>query len=366
MNNKSLFLTLETFSQTGGIQKVCRTMAKALQDITGTLTLFSLCDANKDLMENYVHRDNFKGFAGKKNSFAILSIFAGFKHQIIVLAHINLLPIAYVLKCFSPSKRIILLAHGIEVWRTLTPFQQRFINKNIEIWAVSEFTRDKMISINKVNPGNIKVLLNCLDPFFSVPSPISKPPSLLERYNITNEDPILLTVCRLSEFEHQKGYDRIIDCLHLLLTDHPTLKYMIVGPYDQNEKRRLESAIDKSNLRQHIFIVGFVPEDELCNYFLLADVFILPSQKEGFGLVLIEAAACGCKVIGGNKDGSIEALLNGKLGVLVDPESTEQILYALTSALKPTALPHSERTQKLALDSFSFSNYRNQVNKLIA
>jgi phosphatidylinositol alpha-1,6-mannosyltransferase len=365
MHQKTLFLTLETFSQTGGIQKVCRAMTKALDDITGRLTLYSLCDADEDLIDKYVSKDKFTGFNGRKPVFAMKAILAGLKHHTIVLGHINLLPIAYAIKFYLPSRRIILLAHGIEVWRPLTVLQRHFLNKHTEIWAVSEFTRNRLINENRINPNNIKVLPNCLDPFFSVPLSIAKPAILLNRYKIKAGQPLLLTLCRLSVSEHKKGYDLIIKCLPSLLNKYPTLKYILAGPCDVIEKQRLEVLIDKLNLHQHITLAGFIPEAELTDHFILADVFIMPSQKEGFGLVLIEAAACGCRVIGGNLDGSAEALLEGKLGGLVDPNSSDQISNAVQSALSNRRTADSLQIQELALNTFSFSIYKNRVNMLL-
>jgi phosphatidylinositol alpha-1,6-mannosyltransferase len=365
MHRSTLFLTLETFSQTGGIQKVCRALARAMEELPDTLTMYSLCDADSDLMDKYVSKDHFKGFRGRKLLFFFWAIAAGIKHKTTVLAHINLLPVACVLKFCFPSRRIVMLAHGIEVWRALTKHQRRFLNKHAEIWAVSEFTRKQLIRVNDIDPEKIIVLPNCLDPFFSVPTIRVKPASLVSRYHITVGQPILMTLCRLSAFEQKKGYDLVINCIPLLLKQQPTLKYMIVGPYDDFEKQRLDQLVYKLNLGKHVFIVGFVPEDELIEHFLLADVFIMPSQKEGFGLVLLEAAACGCKVIAGNRDGSGDALLGGKLGCLVDPESSDQILEALQAALRDTPIGDSSEIQRLALSSFGFSVYKNNVRTLL-
>jgi phosphatidylinositol alpha-1,6-mannosyltransferase len=365
MRNTTLFLTLETFSQTGGIQKVCRSLAVALQEITGALTLLSLCDGTQDLMERYVNKDRFEGFRGGKVVFTSKAIRAGFKHRTIVLAHVNLLPIAYFIKLCSPSRRIILLAHGVEVWKQLSKVQRRFLNKHTEIWAVSEFTKEKLVKVNQISANKITVLHNCLDPFFRVPESKCKPSALLERYEIDSTQPVLLTICRLSAFEHRKGYDLVIRCIPQLLVQHPTLKYVIVGPCDNQEKERLEQLITKLNIKKHVSLAGFIPEIELANHFQLADVFIMVSKKEGFGLVLIEAAASGCSVIAGNRDGSTEALLGGKLGTIVDPETPEEIFQAIQSALRSSCTASTLENQTMALNSFSFSNYKHNVRTLL-
>ena len=79
---------------------------------------------------------------------------------------------------------------------------------------------------------------------------------------------------------------------------------------------------------------GFIPDEELCDYYNLCDVFAMPSKGEGFGIVYLEALACGKPTIGGNQDGAIDALCNGELGVLVDPDNIEQIAQAIVDILQ--------------------------------
>ena len=79
---------------------------------------------------------------------------------------------------------------------------------------------------------------------------------------------------------------------------------------------------------------GQVADAELADYFALADVFAMPSTGEGFGIVFLEAAASGLPVIGGNRDGSVDALAEGRIGRLVDPHSREDIEAAVVEALE--------------------------------
>ncbi|MBA7664368.1 GDP-mannose-dependent alpha-(1-6)-phosphatidylinositol monomannoside mannosyltransferase [subsurface metagenome] len=78
-----------------------------------------------------------------------------------------------------------------------------------------------------------------------------------------------------------------------------------------------------------VILTGYVPDNKLVDYYNLCDVFVMPSKKEGFGIVFLEALACGKPVIAGNKDGSVDAILNGNLGALVDPDNLEQITESI-------------------------------------
>lgn len=366
MKHQILFLTLETFSRTGGIQQVCRNLARALQQVCSQMMLFSMCDSDEDLLEKYLERHRFRGFRRNKLAFCFQTLRVAGNYQTLVLAHINLLSVAYIIKLLYPRKRIIMLAHGIEVWKQLNSLQQYFLNKHAEIWAVSAFTKSKIITENHINAGQIKVLLNCLDPFFPVPERFEKPAELLRRYGITREQPVILSICRLSKFEHLKGYDQVVQALPELLQFLPSLRYLVAGPSDFAERQRLEALIGKLGLEAHVTLLGAIVEKELSAHYLLADVFALPSQKEGFGLVLIEAAACGCMVVGGNLDGSAEALLGGKIGRLIDPKNPDQLTRTLRACLSELSRDHSARTQQLTLDSFSFKRYQTEVQTLLS
>ena len=88
-----------------------------------------------------------------------------------------------------------------------------------------------------------------------------------------------------------------------------------------------------------VTLCGFVSDSELPEHYRLADVFALPSSGEGFGIVFLEALACGVPVLGGNADGTVDALADGELGELVDPFSTDQIASALIRSLRQEGPP---------------------------
>jgi glycosyltransferase involved in cell wall biosynthesis len=73
--------------------------------------------------------------------------------------------------------------------------------------------------------------------------------------------------------------------------------------------------------------------EEPADHYRLCDVFAMPSTGEGFGIVFLEAMACGKPVIGGTRDSAVDALRHGELGVLVDPEDPAQLRDALVSVL---------------------------------
>ena len=105
--------------------------------------------------------------------------------------------------------------------------------------------------------------------------------------------------------------------------------------------------------------VGRIREEEKADHYRLADAFLLPSQGEGFGFVLLEAMACGVPVVASSLDGGREAVRGGQLGVLVDPRDRASVVRGIREALaRPRSVPPG-------LEYFSFDRFRERVDAFI-
>ncbi len=370
MKRQILFLTLKTFSFTGGIEKVCRIFAKVLNDLNWDKgiksQIWSMYDSSKDLNPLYSN-STFRGFNGQQIRLILSVLWKHRQFDTIILSHINLILVAWLVRLFSSKKRIILFAHGIEVWKEIPSWKKRFLREaGVEIWAVSRYTAEILNKKHQMPSGQIKIVNNCLDPFLSHTDTFAKPLQLLQRYQLDQQQPVLFTLTRLTSSEKYKGYDLIINLLPELIQDYPDLIYIIGGKADIDEYKRLTVLIEEKNLDSHVNLAGYISDTELSDYFKLADVFVMPSRKEGFGLVFIEAAANGCKVIGGNQDGSIDALLDGRLGKLVDPTNANEIKNAVTQYLNiGRSDEQSKKIQQDCLAKFNYANYYNYINQLL-
>ena len=357
------------FSLTGGIEKVCRVFSRVLFDLgfeLGGISVYSLYDKPADRDSKYINKASFRAFNKNRIWFVFRSLIQGIHAEIVVLSHVNLLFVAVLIKVFAPKTRIIMYAHGIEVWRNLRWWKSTFLRKYCEVWAVSEFTAGKLRELSYADPQKIRIVPNCLDPFLEIPAIFNKPEDLLIRYNLTTDQPVLFTLTRLSTYELYKGYDMILASLPELIKTFSNIRYILAGRADEQEQRRLELLVNNLGLTDHVIFTGFLPDDELCSYFRLADIFIMPSQKEGFGIVFIEAASCGCKVIGGNQDGSRQALLNGKLGTLIHPEQKETLVDAVNENLEhPRSENSSLAIQSLCMEHFNFQQYLQRIQRLL-
>jgi glycosyltransferase involved in cell wall biosynthesis len=136
--------------------------------------------------------------------------------------------------------------------------------------------------------------------------------------------PIVLFVGGLSRFQHHKGVDVLLEAVaDLRRTDYPDIKAVVVGGGDG--RGALEDAAARLWPDEPVaHFVGRVSDDDLASFYAAADVLVLPSQTdaEGYGMVLLEAAACGTRVVGARVGGVGEAMSLIAGGILADPDST--------------------------------------------
>jgi phosphatidylinositol alpha-1,6-mannosyltransferase len=367
-NKKILFLTLDAFSNVGGIQTVCKNIAFSLNSITNKskkLEFMNLSIYDEVADANYIDTNKFHGFNGNKLSFLAQAFKRGISSQIILISHVNLLGVALVIKLLNRKSRIVMLAHGTEMWRPIHKWKKYFLNFAVDIGSVSLHTRQMLIAKHKIKSEKITILNGCLEPFYKVVQSLSKPERLLSLHGLTLSQPILLSVCRISIHDRNKGYDHTLNALPKILMEFPNLHYFMIGYAERSESIRIKSLIEKLGIINHVTILGQVPKTDLDSYYLLADVFVLPSEKEGFGLVFIEAASFGCIVISGDEDGSKEALPHGGLGVAVSPDAAS-IASQVAISLRTLRSPISRRKIiNACIKQFNHKSYEDRIKQLL-
>lgn len=344
---------------------VCRVAGKALQEIAeesnGAFKLLAMHDAGNTVNEDYVSASAYQGFAGNKIKFALAAVNEGRNAEVVLLSHVNLLPIGYLVKKFSPKTKLVLIAHGIEVWEPLGRMKSAALKAVDLFLPVSRFTADKLQTVQNIAPQKIKVLNNCLDPYLKNDVNPSTVSNLRKRYGLSDDDFVLLTVTRLKFSEQYKGYDKVVQALQTVRQPQPNVKYLIVGKWDKEEKERLDAIISKAGLNDAVIFAGFAKEEELSAHFKLADAYIMPSTGEGFGIVFIEALFYGLPVIAGNVDGSVDALAGGEFGLLVNPNKQEEIEKAIEKIAAKSGEFRIGR--KSLLSRFGFEQYKQNLLK---
>jgi phosphatidylinositol alpha-1,6-mannosyltransferase len=179
---------------------------------------------------------------------------------------------------------------------------------------------------------------------------------------------VILSVGRLSL---RKGHALVIEALPQVLEKVPDALYVVVGTGPaEDDLRRLavQRGVENS--------VKFVSYRDLANFYYACDVFILPSvyvpqssggDVEGFGIVYLEAGACGKPVIGANNGGIPDAVADGESGLLVETGSVEAIMDALERLLGDAALRErlGRQGRERVLREFALDRYQDDLRRLI-
>jgi len=135
----------------------------------------------------------------------------------------------------------------------------------------------------------------------------------------------LVSLCRLVK---GKGIHLVLRALGILDTKRIPFQYVVGG--EGAERPFLEALVDELGLRNRVRFAGYVNGEDKWTLLQNSDVFVLPSRFEGFGIAFIEAAAFGLPAVGTRDAGIPEAVLDGETGVLVAPDSPEDLAEALT------------------------------------
>lgn len=314
----------------GGVQIAGRQTAAALaaiaNDRNSPCVFLSLNDASGEQDTSVgVHTIRFTGFARQKHRFLFRALSLALKKpKLILVGHPNLAPIAVAMKIAAKDARVIVGAHGIEVWQPLPLFRRSALRFADVVTAPSSDTVQRLASVQGVSKAKLRRLPWPLDPAFSdfvgrvydLPRPAAFP---------TGQ--IVLSVGRWVSNERYKGADHLIDAIADLSHDFPDLHLVLVGSGD--DLVRLKQQAQSSMIAGRIHFLENLSRQELAAWYATADIFALPSTGEGFGLVFLEAMAFGKPVVGTNFGGIPDVVENGRQGLLVEP-----IAAAISVALR--------------------------------
>jgi phosphatidyl-myo-inositol dimannoside synthase len=278
----------------------------------------------------------------------------GRRFDVVVSTHLHLLPFARLAAAFHRTPTICVL-HGVEAWKpTKRLLVDQFAKRCDTLLSISRCTDRRFREWSKVAEKRVVLLPNCVHAERYGMG--EKPAYLIDRYN-TRGCKVIMTLGRLDARERQKGIDEVIEVMPSLMLDAPNIRYLIVGEGD--DRPRLEGKVKLHGLTDKVVFCGRVSDEEKADHYRLCDVFSLAGRQEGFGIVLLEALACGAPVVASELDGSRDAILDGELGELANPNSPASLQSAVLRALaKPRHIP--ER-----LEYFSFENLVERLDKII-
>jgi glycosyltransferase involved in cell wall biosynthesis len=275
--------------------------------------------------------------------------------DLIVFTHVNLAQLSFVARAVGIPYAV--WTHGGEVWSSLPPSRANALREASAILSVSEYTAQQVLERHNVREGRIQVVPLALEPQWFAP-----PKESLHDGSTgldQRDGPCLLSVSRLDRTAGYKGIDSVIRSLPEVLMQHPTATYRIVGDGDDRE-RLAELAVAHGVAHSTIFC-GVLSHGELASEYRHADVFVLPSRREGFGLAFLEAMSYGKPVVALRAGAAPEVVADGRTGILVDDcgELAAAISFLLLNPERAHQLGHAGCER--AVGEFSFEAFTARV-----
>jgi len=318
----------------GGVQRVGRHLAAVLTEFASSrgwdCRLLSLNDTPE------LHRGAvggrefvFTGCEKAKGRLLAMALRAAKRNAKLVLAgHPHLSPVVQLMRLAAPKMRTIVCTHGVEVWEPLGRLRRHALRRVHVVLAPSRDTAEHVAVQQGVPRERIRVLPWALDPQFEAllaANPVPKPPKDFPTGRV------ILTTGRWVASERYKGMDTLITALPRLLTKWPELHLALAGSGD--DRAWLEDFAEKNGVGRHVHFLSGLHTAELAACYAACEIFALPSRGEGFGLVYLEAMACGKPVIGGMHGGAPELIQDGVTGYLVPHGDPIQLATALQTLL---------------------------------
>lgn len=230
---------------------------------------------------------------------------------------------------------VIIYAHGEEIttWRQPTKFKfMRFVYCQADqVIANSEFTREELLKL-----GVLSERISMIYPGVDVERfwPGLEAIDYRQSLGTSPESKLILSVGRLSR---RKGFDYVLQSLPVLMEKGLDVHYGIIGIGDDRDY--LTRQAQKLGIASRFHLLGHVPPQDLPRWYNAADVFAMPNRvvnqdTEGFGMVFLEAAACGKPAIAGKAGGTGSAVIDNVTGLRVEGASVEAISNGLERILK--------------------------------
>jgi len=229
------------------------------------------------------------------------------------------------------NKPFFVTGHGYDVYKL--PFKNDWWKNRISsilenadhILTVSEGNKRYLLRLG-VKGSNISVVGNGYnsDLFFDIDKN-----KVREELNIPEDRKVLVSVGNLEEV---KGHRYLIEAVKILKEEYPNILCYIVGGGSLNSE--YEDLIKEYGLEENVFLVGYVKHGEVNKWMNAADLFVLPSLQESFGIVQLEALACGIPVIATKTNGSKEVIRSDDYGLLCNIKDALDLAEKVVSGLQ--------------------------------
>ena len=356
-----LLLFTEVFAN-GGIQRFNKTFLAALTELNARCDVLSMHDSKQSIGGQAPHRNvRVTGFAGSRWEFSRATIRAvwGARYDWIVIGHINLLSMTIAALFTNPFRRprTVLIAHGIEVWYGISRTREQALTRVSTLLCVSAYTRRRILEqVPSLHPERLQIFPNALGETWTRLRYQGSERLLPQRF--------ILSVTRLQKGDRYKGVITVIETLSML--EDTALQYVVVG--HGNDLGFLQAVARRYGVTDRVHFLSGISDEGLISLYEQCQAFVLPSGKEGFGIVFLEAMFFGAPVIAAAEKGALDVVRDGESGLLVrfgDSIGLKQAIERLAAdpALRERLRQVGQSTV-LADGTFTFSRFVDRIAKV--
>jgi phosphatidyl-myo-inositol dimannoside synthase len=302
----------------------------------------------------------FSGFARHKLRLATVVMWAASKIRVACIGHAYLAPLGLSIRVLNPGARYLVATHGIEVWQPLGRLRALALRRADRVISPSRFTHAQAVRFQKVRTSKAVVLPWGLEPAFYQVS--TQQAAISHNHGST---PTILTVSRISPSDASKGIDTIICALPRVIEQVPQVRYVVLG--DGDDRRRLEQLADAKRVRRHVSFIAGATDAQVTDHYRGCDLFAMPSFKEGFGLVFLEAMAFSKPVIGGNYGGTPDLIRDGSNGFLLERDDVDGLSQRITLLLNNPELRArmGEAGRRLVVERYTFERFMRRFENVL-
>ncbi|HEX2151377.1 MAG TPA: glycosyltransferase [Stellaceae bacterium] len=310
-----LALVTDAFGGTGGIAQYNRDFLATLA-VSSVFSAVAVLPRNPGEPVSLPERMTQARPRRGKLRYAVGAVAAALRRRpdVVFCGHVHLAPLAAAIACLARA-RLIVQTHGIEVWPAPSRLRRVAVEAADLVLSVSRHTRAAVLAWADMPPERVVVVPNTVGDVFTPGdgSVLRTAWGLAE-----HRHRVLLTVGRLDARERYKGHDRVIEAIPELVARGHDITYVVIG--DGDDRFRLTEIATRLGVAERARFVGFVSPETLVEAYRMADLFVMPSTGEGFGIVFLEAMACGTPALGLAAGGACDALADGELGTALGRE----------------------------------------------
>ena len=279
-----------------------------------------------------------------------------YKDAFVLVGHPYQAPAAYLAKKLGHIKGYAVILHGIESWERMSWMRRLALKATSTNIATTRYTAQECARHNDLTEQQFTVIPLCADPNPAKPD---------KNFKLLGNFPILF-VGRLAISERYKGLETLLHSVTTLMSKGYDVTLHVIG--DGDDKPYLERTSTNLGLsKQNVVFHGRVTDEILQAAYSQCKIFAMPSKKEGFGIVFLEAMRWGKPCIGGNYGGTPDVIKHGENGFLVEYGNISEIVKTIQILIENDSVLHrmGEKSKEMLEHEFSFAKFLSNYQELV-